>query len=408
MNNSDGISRRGFLSTAASALVTAGLTGAGGGMLLAQELKEGKEALPENKLITRKLGRTDIEIPVISMGVMNASAPEVLQASYEKGIRHFDTAAYYQYGRNEQMVGNVIKKLGVRDKVIIGTKIYAPAQRRVPDVAAAKKKFLDLFAGSLSRLGMDYVDILYVHDVDNAEVVSDQAINEAMTELKRQGKVRATGVSTHSNMTEVINACTKGGFFDVVLTAFNFTMADDTELLTAMEKAAKSGMGIVAMKTLAGGGRWPNPESRRNYSTATISGALLKWVLRHDFVSTAIPGYDNFEHMEQDFAVAHDLEYTDEEAQLLADNKIKLGFGFCRQCRTCLASCPEGVEVPALMRTHMYAAQYANFDQARRTLDDIPEGKSLSACANCSTCSATCANTVDIARRIDELKMMLA
>jgi succinate dehydrogenase/fumarate reductase-like Fe-S protein len=56
----------------------------------------------------------------------------------------------------------------------------------------------------------------------------------------------------------------------------------------------------------------------------------------------------------------------------------------------------------------MYAAQYANFDQARRTLDDIPEGKSLSACANCSTCSATCANTVDIARRIDELKMMLA
>jgi len=67
----------------------------------------------------------------VSMGVMNADVPGILRRSYELGIRHFDTAAVYQNGRNEEMVGIVIKEMGIRDKVVISTKqrTRASAQR---------------------------------------------------------------------------------------------------------------------------------------------------------------------------------------------------------------------------------------------------------------------------------------
>lgn len=63
---------------------------------------------PSGPLLTRTLGKTGISLPIVSMGVMNADIPGLLRRSYELGIRHFDTAASYQQGRNEEMVGQVI------------------------------------------------------------------------------------------------------------------------------------------------------------------------------------------------------------------------------------------------------------------------------------------------------------
>ena len=403
-NNSD-FTRRKFLSTTAVGLASAGILNLAPAGTLAQAEGEETEA-GAGKVIYRKLGRTGLDVPIVSMGVMNAGQPEIVAASYEAGIRHFDTAAYYQFGRNEQMLGSVINRLGVRDEVIIGTKVFTARQREGLVPSEVTGKLVDACDASLRRLGMDYVDILYIHSVSDPETVADKNLIEGLKELKRQKKIRFAGVATHTRMDEVISEAARGGFYDVVLTAINFTMADDTALMSAIKIAADAGVGIVAMKTLAGGSRWPNPQSRKDYTSSTIATAAIKWVMRNENIATCIPGFNNFEHMKEDFSVASGLAFTAQENKFLSDNSIKLGMGFCRQCRKCLASCPDGVEVPTLMRTHMYAAQYANFQQARATLDEIPAGNGLKVCTDCSNCQAKCANTVDIARRIDELKMM--
>jgi predicted aldo/keto reductase-like oxidoreductase len=160
------------------------------------------------------------------------------------------------------------------------------------------------------------------------------------------------------------------------------------------------------MKVMAGGGNWPNPETRRSYDGNTIARAALKWVLNHEGVTTAIPGFNNYEHMELDWGVASSLAYTEKESSFLGDNAVKLGMGFCRQCRKCLATCPHGVDVPTMMRTHMYAAQYGNFHLARQALEEVPASQTVRNCISCGSCSATCANSVDIARRIEELKLI--
>ncbi|UCD63099.1 MAG: aldo/keto reductase [Candidatus Zixiibacteriota bacterium] len=397
--------RRKFLATAATGLVSAGVLSLSPGAAAAQTSKE-ESSTASGRIVHRTLGRTGINLPVVSMGVMNAGNPEVVQASFELGVRHFDTAAYYQFGRNEQMVGSVIGRLGARNETIIGTKILTPQQRTGLSYEALKAKTISSCEASLGRLKMEHVDILYIHDVRDSAPLNDPGIIDGLTELKKQGKVRSTGVATHAAMADVINGVVAGGFFDVVLTAINFTMADDANLLAAVRNAGEKGVGIVAMKTLAGGARWPNPASRQDYTSSTITTAALKWVLRTEGVSTSIPGYTNYEHMREDFSVAYDLEYTDEERSFLSDNSIRLGMGFCRQCRSCLAACPDKVDIPGLMRTHMYAAQYGNLFEARATLDALPAERGLKKCIDCSTCVARCAHSVDIAGRIDELKTL--
>jgi len=398
-------SRRRFLSTAATGLVSAGLAGLAPSRPFAQEDPAGPEKTG-GEIIHRTLGRTGFKIPIVSMGVMNANNPEIVQASYEIGMRHFDTAAGYQFGRNEQMVGSVINRLGVRDKVIIGTKIMTAAQRAGLSEQETRDKIIADCDASLRRLKTDYIDIFYVHSVQDPAEVANQGLIDGLQVLKDKGKIRFTGITTHTRMGEIINAAVEGGFYDVVLTSINFTMADDTVLLGAIANAAAKGIGVVAMKTQAGGARWPNPASRKDFTSTTIATAALKWVMRNENIHTSIPGYTNYEHMREDFSVALNLEYTPDEQKLLSDNSVRLGMGFCRQCRTCLASCPDGVEVPTLMRVHMYSAQYANFHHARATLNEIPSGAGLQKCLDCSTCQAKCASSVDIARRIDELKTM--
>ncbi len=408
------LSRRKFLG-AASGLVAAGLTAIPGANLLAQTVaKEGISApapAEAKPVIYRTLGKTGIKMPIIGMGVMNADVPEVLAASYEEGIRFFDTAALYQYGKNEQMVGNVIKKLGVRDKVTIATKVYGQRKKEAVPASVTKAAIIKETEESLKRLQMDYVDILYIHSVSDPAEMQNPAFVEAIMQLKEQKKIRFAGVTCHSGMTAVLNEAAKGGFCDVVLAVINFALAPYPQLFDAVKNAASAGVGVIAMKTFYGGMdslTVDNAEWLKNYSSATIAAASLKWVLKNENVTAAVPGYTNFEHMKQDFAVARGLEYTPEEQKFLDERGLKLGFDFCRQCRTCLAACPNDVDVPTLMRTHMYAMQYRNPVHAKITLDGIPENRSLKKCRSCDFCTVQCANDVNIGRRIKDLKLIYA
>jgi predicted aldo/keto reductase-like oxidoreductase len=400
--------RRGFLSAAFSGLLSAGLLGISPRTAISRGRDE-KEEKPKKKVIYRKLGKTDISIPIVSMGVMNSDNPEVVRASYEIGIRHFDSAAYYHGGRNEEMVGSVIKELGVRDEVVIATKIFDPSKRKGLGPEQYRDKIVAYCEESLKRLDTEYIDILYIHVVDSAEFARNEEVAAAMTQLKKQGKARYIGLSTHRNMHEVIKEAARTGIYDCLLTVFNFALQDHTELIDAIRKAASKGIGIIAMKTQAGSHQWARPEIGEKYDSATAATAALKWVLRNENITTAVPGYTTFEHMREDFSVASGLEYTEQEKKLLAENEIRMGMGFCRQCQLCLGTCPGGVDIPTLMRTHMYAVQYGNFHHARATLGEIPRELGLGICASCSHCSAICANrVVDVARRIADLKLIYA
>jgi len=365
------ITRRGFLAASATGLVSAGLAGLTPVETLGQATSAAA-ATASGSVLYRTLGRTGIKLPVVSYGAANCNDPGVMQAAFALGMRHFDTASSYQSGANEQLIGTVLKQMGVRDQAVIGTKILTPVQRRGLTAENVRKRLEMQVDGSLRRLRSDYIDIMYVHDVREPETPLDPILMEGMRHLRETGKVRAIGLASHSRMAEILDAARQAGVWDVALIGYNFTMANDVALHRAIAEAAKAGIGLIAMKTMAGGTNWPNPSTRQQFSNDVITRAILKWILRNEHITTIVPGGTNHEHLRLDFSIATDLSLSAAEERFLSDNRISLGMEFCRQCRTCLASCPHGVDIPDLMLTHMYAAQHANFALARDTLESNP------------------------------------
>jgi uncharacterized protein len=352
----------------------------------------------KGKFIYRTLGNTGIKLPVVSMGVMNADNPELVKAALDAGIIHLDTAWYYQMGRNEEMIGQQIKSRP-RDSYVIATKIYEPRDKETGLFPADAKvdSFIEKFQTSLKRLGLDYVDILYLHNISRKESVVFEPYLEIMKKFKKEGKTRFIGVSTHRNEPEVVRAAADSKAYDVVLTSYNFKQQYLADLESAIAYAAKAGLGIVAMKTQAGG-YWDGKEKQFPINMK----AALKWALKNENIHTAIPGFTTFDQMYLDLSVMEDLALTPEEKTALqppADLKVT-GL-FCQQCEKCLRQCPAKLEIPTLMRSYMYAYGYRNYGEARHALDSVD--LSRAACNDCSACKVKCSMGFDIKDRVQDI-----
>jgi predicted aldo/keto reductase-like oxidoreductase len=356
-----------------------------------QKSSEKKEA--EYKPIVRKLGNTGIELPVVSMGVMNADNPNLVLAALDAGMKHLDTAHYYQRGRNEEMIGKVVKDRP-RDSFVLATKVVADGEDRRTGLFTEATKagpFLEKFETSLKRLQMDYVDILYLHNIAKGQAATFPPLIEAMQKLKEQGKIRHIGVSTHKNEPEVIRAAADSGVYEVVLTAYNFRQPHKDEVKKAIDHAAGKGVGIVAMKTQAGvfwDKERTNPINMK---------AALKWALQSENVHTSIPGFTTFDQMKLDWSVMEDLALTPQETADLEPPMEKTGL-FCPQCEGCRGHCREGLDVPTLMRSYMYAYGYKNLALAKDTLDsvDLPG----TPCSSCESCTLSCTMGFDVREKI--------
>jgi hypothetical protein len=368
-------------------------------------------AAADRPLLTRTLGKTGLVLPVVNMGVMNADNPDLVRRAYEMGIRHFDTAAGYWRGKNEEMIGTVLQDIGARSKAVIATKVAIPREQRDSLPAKdLKEAFTKVFEGSLRRLKTDYVDILYIHDVSTVDDIDRPGFLEALAAARDQKKARYVGFSCHSNMAACIDKALARNFYDVLLVAYNYAMQDDERLKSSLAAAKAKGLGLIAMKSQCMQSWYRDmvpPGQQALYGDSVVQTAVLKWALRNESLTCAVPGFTTFRELEEDVSVARDLTLTETEKAFLADRKIRLVMAHCVQCGACRGTCPAGVETPALMRAHMYL-RYPNVFQARETLAALPSGRGLDACASCERCVARCRGRIDIGRRVGQLKMHFA
>jgi predicted aldo/keto reductase-like oxidoreductase len=273
------IGRRSFLKST--------LAGFGGFVLLSAVDKKPEEKLvdvkgKEKKLVYRTLGRTGLKLPVINMGVMNSDNPNLIRTAMDSGILLLDTAHAYMQGRNEEVIGSVIKGRP-RDSYLIGSKVSLPQDRLTGRYieGATEAEFLKKLDLSLKRLGIDHVDILYHHNVSLRESATYEPVLNAMAKAKKEGKLRFTGITTHTNEPEVIHAAVDSRFYDVILTAYNYQQKHVAEVKDAIARAAQAGIGIVGMKAIRGG--------YRQTPSVRSASAALKWVLQDPNVHTFRP-----------------------------------------------------------------------------------------------------------------------
>ena len=334
----------------------------------------------------RTLGKTGLKVTTVSMGVMNCSNPAVLQRAFDLGINFFDTADCYMHGRNEEMVGKVFK--GRREKVYIQTKVHDNDEKKMR--ASVER--------SLRRLQTDYIDVLVWHGLHSTEEVSDTGLFEFMVKMKKEGKTRFTGFSAHSNMASVLEEAAKSNFHDVALVSYNFTHSK--KLKEAVALAAKSGIGIIAMKTQAGGYK------KEKMGGLSPHQAALKYILRDQNVSAAVPGVTTIEQIEECAAVMGTF-LSKNDLEELREYQAFLQGRICTMCGGCTGTCPYRVHHQDLLRLVMYHDGYENDSLVRESLGGITKHH-LQACTECSSCSVSCRRGLDMKAQVRLAQDILA
>lgn len=257
------------------------------------------------------LGRGAVSVSGLSFGAAGignlytpVSAEQALaavDAAWDAGIRYFDTAPHYGLGLSEQRLGEALRDRA-RDSYTLSTKVgrrleavsdttsagddlahgfAVPAtHRRVWDFSAdGVRRALD---DSLGRLGLDRVDIVYLHDPDDHEDEAFQQAYPALERLRAEGVVGAIGAGM--NQTAMLTRFLRDTDVDVVLCAGRFTLLDQSALTGLLPEAGARGRSVI-VGGVFNSGLLADPRPGATYDYTAAPPALLDRALRMDAVT---------------------------------------------------------------------------------------------------------------------------
>jgi uncharacterized protein len=376
-------SRRNFLSSAGFAVPAA--------FSLSDGNRDAKPAgISSPKLVYRTLGKTGLKVTTVGFGCMITSDGSVIERAADMGINCFDTARVYQSGNCERMVGAALKSR--RKNLVLSTK----------SLAGSKEGLLADLDTSLRELQTDYVDIWYLHSKSKPADIHDDMM-EAQRIAKKAGKVRFAGVSTHGGQKELLPWVAAQNHFDVVLTTYNFTM-DKAVMDAVVDSVAKAGIGVVAMKVMAGGQKplGITPSTAQTKEILRREGgslAALKWSLRNPNIHTTIPSMVDNDQLD-DNMVAMAAPWSPVDEKILAARLEEIGPLFCRYCGSCQGQCAQGLPVSDVLRAMMYADGYGEFALGRAQFHTMPARLQAVRCGDCGDCTVKCPNGIRIVERL--------
>ena len=367
------MNRRDFLKAAAIATATAAARPLGA---------ETVQNTPSVKSY-RKIGKTGLKMSDISFGAGKLSAASMVLRAVDSGINYFDTSP--DYGLSEKTIGEAMGKIQ-RDKIILTSKFCKPLPYpgHLP-IGSKKEDYLAAVDGSLSRMKTDHLDFVFVHaigemnkdaELEKKRLLSDEMF-EAVAELKKAGKIRFLGTSSHgpNNMEELLMTAVKSGHFDVIQPSFNFMKFP--QLPEVIKEAHKRGVGVIAMKTLAGA-KDMKVEAREE----EFPQAAFKWVLKHPEVSGLIITMKTVSDLDV-YLKASGAEFTSADQRVLDRYARLYGKEYCRTgCGECEGSCPAGVEIASVMRYQMYFKDYGMEKRAIQSYASLT--RNAAACAECN------------------------
>ena len=325
----------------------------------------------------RVLGRTGIEVSAVGLGcsqirgtlppgekgwtgLTDEEAIASIRHARTVGVNLIDTAEVYAYGHSEEVIGRAME--GHREEYVVATKVTPlPGAEQDPfyttdlSDASTYRRILQACEGSLRRLRTDYIDVYQLHADPPAETLA--TVMDALTRLKKEGKVRAIGTST-SNL-DVIRKLIEGGELGMVQTQYSLLNRDGEDVLNL---AVAENLGVLLRNPIASGalsGKYFNttpqldPADKRNdwFTSENAANAfgklselrfltedgrrtMVQAALRFDLdtpgVTAPIPGAKNRRQLEENAGASDVPPLTSEErlrAMAIADEAMRIWQG---------------------------------------------------------------------------------
>lgn len=176
----------------------------------------------------RTLGRTGLKISEVGLGAgsISPSGSNLIRAALSQGINFIETSSNYRSSQVETAIGQVVKSMGNRNKVVILTKTGNIEMGRLLDSPSAEveKAVREELEGSLKRLQTDYIDVyMCPYQANSPKEATYPVLQEILEKFKKEGKIRFTGLSTHNDYANICMAAIAGGYYDALMFPVNFS-----------------------------------------------------------------------------------------------------------------------------------------------------------------------------------------
>jgi aryl-alcohol dehydrogenase-like predicted oxidoreductase len=289
----------------------------------------------------RRLGRTGLMVSELCLGCMTfgrelgeEGSREIIARFLDAGGNFIDTADVYANGSSEELTGRAIK--GVRDDVVLATKVRFPMGEGPNDVGLSRKHVISGCEASLRRLGTDYLDLFQVHAWDALTPIEETL--SALTDLVRAGKVRYIGVSNFTawQLMKSLWISELRGLESFVCLQPQYSLVERNIEREILPACREEGLGVIPWSPLGGGflsgkyrrderppqgsriadavesmeEHWARRATERNWETLEVVGEIssesgksyaqisLNWLLRQEDVTAPIIGAHTMEQLE--------------------------------------------------------------------------------------------------------------
>ncbi|MDO4503032.1 MAG: aldo/keto reductase [Coriobacteriia bacterium] len=363
--------------------------------------------------------RSGRKISALGFGCMRfpreKDAEELVVRAVEAGVNYFDTA--YAYPGNEETLGRILERTGLREQVLIATKLPHGTVRSLDDVDR-------LFRTSLSRLRTDYVDYYLIHNVitlDDWKRLVGLGIEQWIADRKAEGSLRQVAFSFHGTLPE-FKGLLDAYDWDMVQIQYNYMNENFQAGREGLELAAERGLPVVIMEPLLGGtlAKGLPAKAQAALEKACPERSCASWALRwlwdQPAVTCVLSGMNAVEQLEDNLATAADAEpgcLSPSEREAIAQVKEAFGEKWrvpCTGCNYCMP-CPAKINIPAAFSAYNESFAVSWFSGVVRhvTGSGITSGDPhfLAGCTGCGACKRKCPQHIDVPRELSAVQKRL-
>jgi predicted aldo/keto reductase-like oxidoreductase len=368
--NKDGkLNRRDFFKKTAAIGIGAAV---GGSSFLRSSQASAQITIPKTPVPRRPFGRSGTMVSTLSLGGMfdilnNRLA---LAKALDWGINYWDTAEGYGRGRSEEGIGRWFARYPhTREQVFLVTKL---STRRGGD-------FTPRLEACLKRLHTNYVDLFFVHGIRSISEM-DSSHKSWAQNMKKAGKIKFFGFSTHSNMEDCLEGAAKLSWIDGIMFTYNYRLMHEPRMKAAVEACHRAGIGLTAMKTQGGGPVKSDSDFEIKMAGRFIKKgfsdyqAKLMAVWQDERIASICSQMPNLTIMATNAAAAVEQTRLSKSDHVLLDRYARqTSRDYCAGCeRLCSEVLPERVPIGDIMRCLMYYRSYQDYGLARSTFESLP------------------------------------
>ena len=392
------INRRDFLGTGAGAVAIASTVGLG----REAQCADGLPGLQVTGGTQATLGRTGVEVSMLNLGTWRSvGLDRVLRFAWANGIRYVDTAKSYG---SEPAIGRWLQAMPeVRKQLFLVTKDHPRSPRGL----------IGQLDERLAALKTDYVDLIFIHAVGDHDFATEcewpksQEFKETAEAIRKSGKARFVGFSTHhKNRAVILQAAADGGFVDVIMLQNNPWIAEELnqkdEINRALDNCHKAGIGLISMKQVAGntnlaeiGKRLPGLKEK---GLSAYQG-LLHAIWTDERFSSCCVSMRNTDQVRENAAAARVYKpLTNAELGQMRDAFVAAGQTLCAGCDgRCSLAAGTTAELGNLTRFLTYHDHHGYRGEARRLYAELSDAERNWAGANLEAARQACPSKLDFA-----------